>query len=85
MAHRVKALADGVDEFIGIDHHKRRSEVIIKGPDGQVIKRGNIPTSKEALKGLLGAPDGKVRLAVFEAGARYRPMWRWLGELVGEW
>jgi transposase len=84
MAHQVKALVDGVDEFIGIDHHKRRSEVIIKDRDGQVVKRGNIPTSKEALEGMLGEADGKVRLAVFEAGPRYRPMWRWLGELVDE-
>jgi len=84
VGHQVKALVDGVDEFIGIDHHKRRSEVIIKGRDGQVVKRGNIPTSKEALSDLLGEAHGKVRLAVFEAGPRYRPMWRWLGELVDQ-
>jgi len=84
MAHQVKALVDGVDEFIGIDHHKRRSEVIIKDRNGRVVNRANIPTHKEALKGLLGEAEGKVRLAVFEAGPRYRPMWRWLTELVEE-
>jgi transposase len=84
MVHRVKALVDGVDEFIGIDHHKRCCEVVIKGRDGRVVNRGNIPTSKEALEVLLGEANGQVRLAVFEAGPRYRPMWRWLGELVDQ-
>jgi len=84
MAHQVKALVDGVDQFIGIDHHKSRSQVMIKDRDGNVVKRGNIPTIKYALEAFLGKANGVVRMAVFEAGPRYRPMYRWLRELVDE-
>jgi len=79
---KVRALVDGVDQFIGIDHHKRRSQVLIKDREGRVIKCGNIETSREALADFLGDGDGLVRSAVFEAGARYRPLARWLRELV---
>ena len=60
MGHQVKALVDGVDRFVGIDHYKRCSEVVTKGRDGQVVKRGNIPTSKQALSDLLGEAAKQV-------------------------
>jgi len=81
---KVKALVENVDEFIGIDHHKRNSQLMIKNREGEVVKRGNIPTSREALERFLGDGGGKVRMAVYEAGARYRPLHRWLRELVDE-
>jgi len=84
MVGQVRALVDGVDEFIGIDHHKRRSQVMIKDRRGRVVKRGNIPTDKESLRRFLGDRDGRVRRSVFEAGARYRPMYRWLSELTDD-
>lgn len=84
MLTKVKALVDGVDEFIGIDHHKRYSRVMIKDHEGRVVKRGNIQTNLEAFKSFLGASNGSVRLAVYEAGPRYRPLYRWLSELVDE-
>jgi len=82
VAHPVKALVEGVDEFVGIDHHKRRCEVIIKDRNGEVVKRVNIATSKAALEHVLADGEGKVRMAIFETGPRYRPMWRWLTKLV---
>ena len=30
MAVQVRALVDGFDEFIGIDHHKKRCQMMIK-------------------------------------------------------
>ena len=62
MAQQMKTLVEGVDEFIGIDHHKRRSQLMTTNREGKVIQRGNIETSREALKSFLGASDGAVRL-----------------------
>lgn len=84
MRCEVKALVDGVDEFIGIDHHKVHSQVLVKDREGKVLKRGRIATRREALGKFLGPSNGTVRMAVFEAGPRYRPMYRWLRELVDE-
>jgi transposase len=84
MGIKVRALVEGVDQFIGIDHHKRRSQLLIKDREGRVVKRGNIVTSRKALSDFLGDGDGLVRLAVFEAGPRYRPLARWLRELVDQ-
>jgi len=73
---------EGVDEFIGIDHHKLRSQVLVKDRDGNVLKRGQIASRRGALKKFLGPADGRVRMAVFEAGPRDRPMYLWLRDLV---
>ena len=35
MAQRVRALVEGVDEFIGIDHHKKRCQVMVTPRAGQ--------------------------------------------------
>jgi transposase len=84
MAPQIRALVDGFDEFVGIDHHKRRCQVMIKDRQGRVVKRGSVPTQREALAAFLGSGDGVSRLATFEAGPRYRPLYRWLRELVDE-
>jgi transposase len=84
MGIRIRALVEGVDQFIGIDHHKRRSHLLIKDREGRVVKRGDIATSRETLSDFLGDGEGLVRSAVFEAGARYRPLARWLRELVDQ-
>jgi transposase len=84
MATQVRALVDGFDEFVGIDHHKRRCQVMIKDREGRVVKRGSVPTKREALAAFLDPGEGVRRLATFEAGPRYRPLYRWLRELVDE-
>jgi transposase len=84
MAQRVRALVEGVDEFIGVDHHKKRCQVMVKDRQGQVLRRGNVATQRKALETFLGERNGAVRMAVFEAGPRYRGLWRWLVELVDE-
>jgi hypothetical protein len=82
MALCVKALVEGVDEFIGIDRHKQRCQVMVKDRQGRVLREGKIPTQREALERFLGEPNRAVRMAVFEARPRYRPLYRWLSELV---
>ncbi len=82
MAVQVRALVNGYDQFIGIDHHKMRCQVTIKDREGRIVKRGSVPTNRDALAAFFGDRDGVKRLATFEAGPRYRPMHRWLGELV---
>ncbi len=82
MAWQVRAVVDGVDEFIGIDHHKRYSQILIRDGHGQVLKRGRVPSTRAALTQFLGPRGGRVRMAVHEAGLGYRPLHRWLGDLV---
>jgi transposase len=82
MAWQGPGVVDGVDEFIGIDHHKRYSQVLIRDRAGRVCKRGRIPSTRSAFAEFLGPADGRVRMAVHEAGLGYRPLHRWLSELV---
>lgn len=84
MMTKVKALVDGVDEFVGIDHHKKFCQVIVKDREGRVLKSGRVATKREALVEFLGEANGSVRMATYEAGSRYRPLHRWLRELVVE-
>jgi len=82
---KIKALVDDYDRFIGIDHHKRTSYLTVKDREGNTLKRGNIPTSKKALSLFLDDGEnenGSASIAVFEAGRCYRPMYRWLSEMV---
>ena len=82
MRREVKALVDGVDEFIGIDHHKLSSQVLVRDREGNVLKRGQIASRQGALTKFLGPANGRVRMAVFEAGPRYRPMYRWRNRVL---
>lgn len=84
MQAKVRALIDGVDEFIGIDHHKKFCQVIVKDREGNVLKRGRVRTNHDAFAKFLGEANGALRMATYEAGPRYRPLHRWLEEMVDE-
>lgn len=86
MKTKVRALVDGFDQFIGVDHHKKTSYITIKDRQGEIIKKGNIDTSWYELAQFLQEADdeGVRRVAVLECGRTYRPMWRWLSEEVDE-
>lgn len=74
MEARIRALVNDYDRFVGIDHHKKTSYLTVK--DGTTLKRGSIPTSREALT-LFSDGDGDEdsrTIAAFEAGRCYRPM-----------
>lgn len=84
MKAKVRALVDDVDQFIGVDHHKKTSYVTIKDRNGEIIKKGNIKSSPEALHEFLDDDSAEelTRMAVMECGRTYRPMWRWLSQEV---
>ena len=84
MATAIRALVDGIDEFVGIDHHKKHSHVTIKDREGRIVKRRKILSKRESFERFLGEGNGAVRMAIFEAGARYRPLYRWLRELADD-
>ncbi len=76
METRVRALVEGFDNFIGIDHHKKMSYITVRDREGNIVKRGAIPTKKDALSLFLGnnSQEGAKSIAVIEAGRCYRPM-----------
>lgn len=87
MQAKIRALIDDYDQFIGIDHHKRTSYLTVKDREGNILKKGTIPTSKNALELFINyglEKDEVESIAVFEAGRCYRPMYRWLTEMVDE-
>lgn len=87
---KLRALVEDVDQFIGIDHHKRTSYVTIKDPQGEVIKRGGVVTSRASVIDFLNTPGDREnkgaprRMAVIECGRAYRPMYEWLSDEVDE-
>lgn len=91
MKTNVRALVDGYDHFIGIDHHKRTSYVTIKDREGEIVKKGGIVSTKASIADFIEAipcdgDDLEVprRIAVIECGRTYRPMYRWLSEIVDD-
>lgn len=84
---RVKALVDGYDQFIGVDNHKKTCHVTIKEPQGEIIRRGGIVTTRASVVDYLRTAidrqaDPPRRIAVLEAGRAYRPMYGWLSQEV---
>jgi transposase len=62
--------------WVGIDLHRRRSQIAIIDQDGQLTLSKRIPTGRETFTELLGDPDGtQVALE-----ATYG--WEWLAELL---
>jgi transposase len=64
--------------WIGIDLHRRRSQIAILDEDGELTLSKRIPTGGEAVTELLGEPDG-THVAL---EATYG--WEWLAELLEE-
>jgi len=87
---KVRALVEGVDEFIGVDHHKKTSYLTIRDPQGETIRQGGIVTSKPSVTDYIRTSseqengEAPKRMAVMECGRAYRPMYRWLKEEVDE-
>jgi transposase len=87
---KVRALVEGVDEFIGIDAHKKNSYITIRNPQGETIRQGGVVTSRASISDYIRSAspqeNSKIprRMAVMECGRAYRPMYRWLKEEVDE-
>jgi transposase len=62
--------------WVGIDLHRRRSQIAILDEDGELTLAKRIPTGREAFTELLGDPEG-THVAL---EATYG--WEWLAELL---
>jgi transposase len=62
--------------WVGIDLHRRRSQIAIIDQDGELTVSKRIPTARETITELLGTPDG-THVAL---EATYG--WEWLAELL---
>ena len=65
--------------WVGIDLHRRRSQIAIIDEHGELIVQKRIPTGRETIRELLGDPDehacrvgGDLRLGVAGGVARGR-------------
>jgi transposase len=63
--------------YVGIDVHRKRSQVAVIDQDGQVLANRNVPNGAEPVLGVIGGlPPGTA--AAFEAAFG----WGWLVELL---
>jgi transposase len=71
-----------VQTFVAIDYHKSYSYGTIVDPQGQVLRRGRLGNSPQALREFLGAHGGAGCHAVLEATRNWTLMHDWLEEQV---
>lgn len=71
--------------FVGVDYHKRWSEVTIMDRSGTELKSGRVTNNKDKLFQFLGdyVVPGRTQ-AVMEATDNWVVMYDWLEELVGD-
>jgi transposase len=63
--------------YVGIDVHRKRSQVAVVDQSGEVLANPNVPNGVEAILGVIGGlPPGTP--AAFEAGFG----WGWLVQLL---
>jgi transposase len=66
--------------YVGIDVHRKRSQVAVIGQDGEVLANRNVPNGTETILGVIGGlPAGTP--AAFEAAFG----WGWLVELLEDY
>ena len=66
--------------YVGIDVHRKRSQVAVIDQDGQVLANRNVPNGVETILGVIGGlPPGTP--AAFEAAFG----WGWLVELLEDY
>jgi transposase len=71
-----------VKTFVAIDYHKSYSYGTILDEQGQILRRGRLDNTPEALSQFLGAHAGKGCHAVLEATRNWTLMHDWLEEQV---
>jgi transposase len=71
-----------VQTFVAIDYHKSYSYGTIVDREGQVLRRGRLDNSPQALRQFLGAHAGEGSHAVLEATRNWTLMHDWLEDLV---
>jgi transposase len=66
--------------YVGIDVHRKRSQLAVVGQDGEVLANRNVPNGAETILGVIGGlPPGTP--AAFEAAFG----WGWLVELLEDY
>jgi transposase len=68
---------------VGVDVHKRESQLTVVDERGAVLGRHRVATRREAVHEALGAYAGPMK-AVVEACSLWGPMHDWLGEVADE-
>lgn len=63
--------------YVGVDHHKRCCQLAAVDEQGVVVKEGQVPTDREALRGFL-AQLGQPCAAALEAGRNWGLVYDWL-------
>jgi transposase len=69
--------------YMGIDYHKKMSQVTLVAEDGQVVRRARVPNRREAFERLLVGIEGPI-IAVFEATRNWTVLDQLLDGLVQE-
>lgn len=64
-------------QYAGVDYHKKSSYVTVVDERGQIVKRGAVSNTWEALAAFLGEGAGEMA-AVLEAGRNWPVMYDWL-------
>jgi len=68
---------------IGIDYHKRYSQMTVMEKDGTIVKEGKVANRPEAVKEFLGSYEGEAQAAV-EATLNWTVIFDMVEELLGE-
>jgi transposase len=69
--------------YVGVDVHKRTTQLTVMRKNGTIVKSCGIPSTKEGVEGALGMYEGGIK-AVLEASYSWGPMYDWLDELSEE-
>jgi len=68
-------------QYVGVDHHKKFSYLMVMDEKGNIVKEGKINNTKESLNRFLNNPHSKrPAQAVLEAGRNWTVMYDWLEE-----
>ncbi len=67
--------------FLGVDAHRKTSQLTIMDASGAILKRQRVPSSPEGFRAALSGFEEPVK-AVLEASYNWGPIYDWLDELV---
>jgi transposase len=69
--------------YVGVDAHKRESQVTVMDEEGRVVKRTRVPSTREGIHEALGRYRQPLK-AVLEASYCWGPIHDWLDEVAEE-
>lgn len=69
--------------FVGVDVHKKRSQIAVTDQNGKVLKNVSVPSTREGVRKALGRYRTPMTAAL-EASYAWEPMHEWLSEFADE-